>query len=174
MRINHNCVSHGCPCGFYGDVARKCSCPPNVVASYLNRISGPLLDRIDIHIEVPRLRQDELTAPPTGESSAAIRARVEKARTVQQGRFAGEAATGVYCNARMTARQLQTHCAITPDARALLGAAIEQMNLSARAYDRILKVSRTVADLAGDEAIGIAHVAEAIQYRALDRKFWAG
>lgn len=151
---------------------RKCSCPSNVVSNYLGRISGPLLDRIDIHIEVPRLRQDELTAPPTGETSTAIRGRVEKARAIQRKRFAG--ATGVHSNARMSARQLQTHCAITPDARALLGAAIEQMNLSARAYDRILKVSRTIADLAGEETIGIPHVAEAIQYRALDRKFWAG
>ena len=171
-----------CPCGYYGDSGRACTCPQNAVANYLNRISGPLLDRIDIHIEVPRLRQDELTAPPSGEKSKAIRERVERARAVQRKRFAaenrpdlrGEGAANVFSNARMSSRQLQTHCTIAPEAKTLLGAAIEQMNLSARAYDRILKVSRTVADLAGDETIGIAHVAEAIQYRALDRKFWAG
>lgn len=163
-----------CPCGFYGDPVRACTCPKSAVGNYLNRISGPLLDRIDLHIEVPRLRQDELTAPPTGENSQAIRGRVEKARAIQRKRFEKAGSAGIYCNARMSAKQLQTYCTVDPAARALLSAAIEQMNLSARAYDRILKVSRTIADLAGEETIGIAHIAEAVQYRALDRKFWGG
>ncbi|GAB4461644.1 MAG: YifB family Mg chelatase-like AAA ATPase [Armatimonadaceae bacterium] len=163
-----------CPCGFFGDPVRSCTCSQNMVSNYLNRISGPLLDRIDIHIEVPRLRQDELTAPPSGEKSATIRGRVEQARKVQWDRFAAQGTTSVFCNARMTARHLQSLCPIAPEAKQLLGTAIEQMNLSARAYDRILKVSRTIADLAGAETIGVAHIAEAVQYRALDRKFWAG
>jgi magnesium chelatase family protein len=168
------CALNPCPCGFFGDPVRQCTCSQGTVSGYLNRISGPLLDRIDIHIEVPRLRQDELTSPPSGEKSSAIRARVEKARQVQWERFKGGNTTPVFCNARMTAKQLQTLCPIAPEAKQLLGAAIEQMNLSARAYDRILKVSRTIADLAGEETIGVAHIAEAVQYRALDRKFWAG
>jgi magnesium chelatase family protein len=158
-----------CPCGFYGDTLRPCTCPQSAVAKYLQKISGPLLDRIDIHIEVPRLGHDELTAPPAGEGSAAIRERVERARGLQAGRLAG---TGLFCNAHMRSRQIQRMCPIEGDARALLRAAITQMSLSARAYDRILKLSRTIADLAGEESIGVAHVAEAVQYRALDRKLW--
>ena len=168
--------SRGCPCGFYGDPIKACTCGQNAVHSYLAKISGPLLDRIDIHIEVPRLRQDELTSPPAGEKSAAIRARVEKARAVQRARFASEkdvaAPTLTHCNAHMNARQIRHFCDVSGDALALLRAAIDQMNLSARAYDRILKLSRTIADLAGEDQIGIAHIAEAVQYRALDRKFW--
>ena len=158
-----------CPCGFFGDTLKPCSCAQSAVQKYLQRISGPLLDRIDIHIEVPRLKHDELTAPPAGESSDAIRARVEKARAIQTERFIG---TDLFCNAHMGARQIHKYCAISEDARSLLRAAITQMSLSARAYDRILKLSRTIADLAADETIGIAHVAEAVQYRALDRKLW--
>ncbi len=158
-----------CPCGYFGDTLRPCACPQAALAKYLRKISGPLLDRIDIHIEVPRLRHEELTAPPAGEGSAAIRARVEGARRRQARRLAG---TGLFCNAHMGARQIHQFCAIREDAGALLRAAITQMSLSARAYDRILKLSRTIADLAGEEAIGVAHVAEAVQYRALDRKLW--
>jgi magnesium chelatase family protein len=164
-----------CPCGFFGDTVKACTCSQNAVTSYLSKISGPLLDRIDIHIEVPRLKHEELIAPPAGESSAAIRARVEQARAVQRERFASEkdsALAVTHCNAHMSARQIQHHCAVSGDALALLRAAIDQMNLSARAYDRILKLSRTIADLAGEESIGIAHIAEAVQYRALDRKLW--
>lgn len=158
-----------CPCGYFGDTLRACTCQPPVVAKYLQKISGPLLDRIDIHIEVPRLKHDELTAPPAGETSAAIRARVEKARQIQGRRLKD---TGLYCNAHLGAKQLHRFCAINEDARSLLRAAITQMSLSARAYDRILKLARTIADLAGDETIGVAHVAEAVQYRTLDRKLW--
>jgi magnesium chelatase family protein len=160
-----------CPCGFFGDPVKACNCPKATVEKYLLKISGPLLDRLDIHVEVPRLRQDELTTPPSGESSAAIRQRVEKARVRQRERFAGTKAHG---NAHMNARQIREFCQVSRDGMTLLRAAIDQMNLSARAYDRILKVSRTIADLAGEESIGIAHIAEAVQYRALDRKFWGG
>ena len=180
-----------CPCGFFGDTMKACTCPPQAVTKYLQRISGPLLDRIDIHIEVPRLKHNELIAPPAGEPSAAIRARVEKARDKQLARFGGNrvaldpgvagdkatastgvAGTGIYCNAHMGARQIEQYCPVDGDARALLVAAVDQMNLSARAYHRILKLARTIADLAGDDQIGVAHIAEAVQYRALDRKLW--
>jgi magnesium chelatase family protein len=158
-----------CPCGFYGDSLKPCTCSQGAVNKYLQRISGPLLDRIDIHIEVPRLKHDELTTPPAGEGSNVIRARVETARQAQASRLAG---TGLFCNAHMGAKQIQRFCDVQGDAKSLLKAAITQMSLSARAYDRILKLARTIADLAGEETIGIAHVAEAVQYRALDRKFW--
>ena len=164
-----------CPCGFYGDSMRPCVCKPEAVQKYLQKISGPLLDRIDIHIEVPRLRYDELTAPPVGERSAAIRERVLRARGIQGARFKdADTERKMHCNAHMGSRHIQAHCRVTPDAKSLLCAAITQMSLSARAYDRILKLSRTIADLAGESEIGIAHVAEAVQYRALDRKFWGG
>lgn len=159
-----------CPCGFHGDPVKPCTCAPAAVQKYLQKISGPLLDRIDLHVEVPRLRPDELTTPPAGEKSAAIRQRVEKARAIQRARFAGQ---GVFCNAQMTPRLLRECAPVDGEALTLLRAAIDTMNLSARAYDRILKVSRTIADLAAEPKIGIAHVAEAVQYRALDRKFWA-
>ena len=177
-----------CPCGFFGDPVKLCSCSQAQVHKYLQKISGPLLDRIDLHIEVPRLKHDELTAPPAGEHSTNIRDRVIEARERQADRFAKMAATDaaegatsgfspteaprVFCNAQMTARQIQQHCRVEGDAKALLAAAITQMNLSARAYDRILKVARTIADLAGEEKIGIAQIAEAVQYRSLDRKLW--
>jgi magnesium chelatase family protein len=177
-----------CPCGFFGDSVKSCSCTQGQVHKYLQKISGPLLDRIDMHIEVPRLKHDELTAPPAGEHSDAVRERVIRARDRQAKRFAAEAVaapeapTGrlapdateprAYCNAHLSAKQIQRHCKLEGDAKMLLAAAITQMNLSARAYDRILKVARTIADLAGVETIGIAQIAEAVQYRALDRKFW--
>jgi len=159
-----------CPCGYYGDTVKTCSCSPPMIAKYLQRISGPLLDRIDIHIEVPRLRQDEMIhGGGTGESSVSIRSRVLAARAVQKARFEG---TLLHCNAHMGAKQIKHFCAVTDDVKDLLRAAISQLGLSARAYDRILKLSRTVADLDGQGDIQLAHVAEAIQYRALDRKLW--
>ena len=136
----------------------------------MQRISGPLLDRIDIHIEVPRLKQEEMTGPTeSGEPSACIRARVQDARLRQASRFAG---TSLHCNAHMQARQLKAFCPQSSDVKDLLRAAISQLSLSARAYDRILKLSRTIADLDDKEKIELAHVAEALQYRALDRKLW--
>jgi magnesium chelatase family protein len=159
-----------CPCGFYGDSVRNCTCTSAQIKQYLQRISGPLLDRIDIHMEVPRLKQDELTRTgPQGEPSKAIRERVVTARKRQAERFKG---TSLHCNAHMQARQIHKWCAVSDDIKDLLRAAIQQLSLSARAYDRILKLSRTIADLDGKENIELAHVAEAIQYRALDRKLW--
>jgi len=160
-----------CPCGFYQDPTRQCTCSPHLIQRYLQRISGPLLDRIDIHIEVPRLKLDEFTSRgPSGESSADIRRRVEAARGRQSERFRK---IGMYCNAQMQSRHIRKFCELGDDGRELLKAAIQQLGLSARAYDRILKLSRTIADLDASEDIRVAHVAEAIQYRSLDRKFWA-
>jgi magnesium chelatase family protein len=155
-----------CPCGYHGDTIRPCTCSEVQIKRYLARISGPLLDRIDIHIEVPRLKQDELMAPGKGEPSKAVRERVLLAREVQGRRFEGST---VFVNAAMNSRQTRTFCKIQPAAEELLKTAITRLGLSARAYDRILKLSRTIADLAGEEGIGVGHVAEAIQYRTLDR-----
>lgn len=159
-----------CPCGYFGDTVKTCSCSQSQIQKYLQRISGPLLDRIDIHIEVPRLRQDEMIhGGGAGEPSEAIRDRVVGARERQSHRFDG---TDLHCNAHMGARQIKQFCAVGDDVKDLLRAAISQLGLSARAYDRILKLARTVADLDGQAEIGLAHVAESIQYRALDRKLW--
>jgi magnesium chelatase family protein len=172
---------HGCPCGHFGDVAHACSCSSGQIARYLARISGPLLDRIDIQIEVPRLPHEELLSLAAGESSAPIRERVCAARSLQQARFAAaaskrgsapKAGAGVYANAAMGPRQIRQHCRVGEEGKELLRAAIQQLGLSARAHDRILRLSRTVADLAGREEIAVEHVAEAIQYRTLDRKLW--
>jgi magnesium chelatase family protein len=160
-----------CPCGFFSDPPRPCTCSPGLIHKYLQRISGPLLDRIDIHIEVPRLKDQELVNQPTGEQSTAIRARVERAREVQRRRFSGDGARA-YCNAHMGAKQIRKFCSPQDDVKDLLRAAINQLNLSARAYDRILKLARTIADLEGVDDIVLAHVAEAVQYRSLDRKLW--
>ncbi|HEY3298840.1 MAG TPA: YifB family Mg chelatase-like AAA ATPase [Armatimonadota bacterium] len=160
-----------CPCGFFNDPTRPCTCNPGIVNKYLQRISGPLLDRIDIHVEVPRLKDQELVNQPTGESSADIRGRVERAREAQRQRF-GADGNGTHCNAHMTAKQIRKHCAPKDDVKDLLKTAINQLNLSARAYDRILKLARTIADLEGVEGITLEHVAEAVQYRSLDRKLW--
>jgi len=159
-----------CPCGFYGDTVKACTCSQQMITKYLQRISGPLLDRIDIHIEVPRLPQDEmLHAGTSGETSTQIRERVVKSRDRQKNRFTG---TNLQCNAHMGRKQINAFCHIESDVKDLLKSAITQLGLSARAYDRILKLARTVADLEGEDNIGMAHVAEAIQYRALDRKLW--
>ena len=159
-----------CPCGYFGDTVKVCSCSPPMIQKYLQRISGPLLDRIDIHIEVPRLRQEEMIhGGGTGEPSAAIQQRVVASRQRQTARFDG---TPLHCNAHMGARQIKQFCRVGDDVKDLLRAAISQLGLSARAYDRILKLARTVADLDDQADIALAHVAEAIQYRALDRKLW--
>jgi magnesium chelatase family protein len=158
-----------CPCGFFNDHLRNCTCTPQMIARYLQRISGPLIDRIDIHVEVPRLKHDELLRKTPGEPSADIRARVRQAREMQYVRFSG---SKVFCNAQMTSKHMKLWCKLSEDAEMMLKQAIEHLRLSARAYDRILKVSRTIADLAGVEQIGIEHLAEGVQYRSLDRKYW--
>ncbi len=158
-----------CPCGYYGHPSRRCTCSPQAVSRYLGKVSGPLLDRIDLHIEVPPVEYDQLANKKKAESSEAIRQRVNQARAVQQERFAG---TGIICNARIPTSRLKEYCAITDAANQLLKGAFERMGLSARAYDRLLKVARTIADLDGSETIDTPHIAEAIQYRSLDRKYW--
>jgi len=158
-----------CPCGYYMDATRSCSCGPSRIRSYLQRISGPLLDRVDIHIEVPRLAKQELLASANGETSRSIRDRVRRAREIQGRRFAG---THVVCNAHMRPRDLKKHCPLEGDVRDFLSGAIDQLGLSARAFDRVVKLSRTIADLEGADRIGTMHVSEAIQYRSLDRKLW--
>jgi magnesium chelatase family protein len=155
-----------CPCGYFGDTVRQCTCSEVQVRRYLAKISGPLLDRIDIHIEVPRVKQEELLEPGKGEPSRTVRGRVLEAREIQQGRFEG---SSVFVNAAMNSRQVRTFCRLDPNGETLLKTAISRLGLSARAYDRILKLSRTIADLAGAGSIGTEHVAEAIQYRTLDR-----
>ena len=159
-----------CPCGYFGDLKRECRCSGMQVQRYRQRVSGPLLDRIDIHVEVPAVPFKELTGTTAGETSAEICQRVLAARAIQQERFAGAKTTR--CNARMTSRQLRQFCALDEDCRELLRAAMSELNLSARAHDRILKVSRTIADLAAAPAITAEHLSEAIQYRTLDRNLW--
>jgi magnesium chelatase family protein len=155
-----------CPCGFYTDTQHECTCVPLMIQRYRSRISGPLLDRIDIHVEVPAVKYRELTARTPGETSASIRERVNRARGVQLERFAG---TRVFCNAQMGARELHGHCQVEAAGERLLELAINRLGLSARAYTRILKVARTAADLDGGGPIEARHVSEAIQYRSLDR-----
>lgn len=161
-----------CPCGFYNHPEKQCTCPPGAVQKYLNKISGPLLDRIDLHVEVTPVPFSELSALKPQENSEAIRERVIKARERQAERY--KETPGTYCNAQMSAKQLRDICVIDTIGQRLLKTAMERLNLSARAYDRILKVSRTIADLAGTENIRPEHLAEAIQYRSLDREGWAG
>jgi len=162
-------ATHPCPCGYYGDPRRECRCGTNAVQKYRQRISGPLLDRIDLHIEVPAVRYEELVGKAPGEPSEAIRGRVEGARRVQQERFEK---TKARCNARMSSRQMKEHCQLDEPSQELLRMAISELNFSARAYDRILKVARTVADLAGRDQIEAEDESEAIQYRTLDRNLW--
>lgn len=161
-----------CPCGYYNHPEKECVCGPGIVQRYLSKISGPLLDRIDLHVEVVPIGFDEMTANRKSETSEEIRKRVIAARDIQTERFKGN--PEVYCNAMMPSNMVKNLCKINDAGRALLKTAMERLGLSARAYDRILKVSRTIADLAGVEEIKIEHLAEAIQYRSLDREGWAG
>ncbi len=161
-----------CPCGFHNHPEKECVCGPGVVLKYLNKISGPLLDRIDIHVEVTPVPFSELSKERISEKSEDVRARVVRARKIQELRFAES--ENIYCNSQMTAKQLRTICKISPECNQLLKTAVERIGLSARAYDRILKVARTIADLAGSNDIQAEHLAEAIQYRNLDREGWAG
>jgi magnesium chelatase family protein len=157
-----------CPCGFYGDPRRPCTCTPSQINTYRARISGPLLDRLDLQVQVPAVPFRELDAPSEGGGSRELRERVLAARERQARRFAR---TRIFCNAYMTPRLLKEHCTLGDDSRRLLERAMERLALSARAYTRILKIARTIADVEGETAIAPAHIAEAIQYRSLDRRF---
>jgi magnesium chelatase family protein len=161
-----------CPCGYYNHPEKNCVCPPGSVGKYLNRISGPLLDRIDIHIEVTPVPFNELSNKAVSESSNEVRARVIKARLIQSQRF--EKTENVYCNAQIRSNDLQKFCSLNEASREVLRIAMDKLGLSARAYDRILKVARTIADLESSENIMVSHIAEAIQFRSLDRANWAG
>ena len=161
-----------CPCGYYNHPEKECMCSPGIVQKYLNRISGPLLDRIDIHLEVVPVPFDKLSDKRQAESSTEIRDRVADARKVQEDRFEDQKST--HCNAQMNSKMLKKHCELDDAGRQLIKTAMEKLGLSARAYDRILKVSRTIADLEKSDKIMATHLAEAIQYRSLDREGWAG
>jgi magnesium chelatase family protein len=161
-----------CPCGYFNDKSRQCMCTPPIIQRYVAKISGPLLDRIDIHIEVPAVQYRELRGGAAAEGSAQIRKRVMTARERQQRRFQKHGET-IYANTQMTTRQIRSYCELGADAEHLLERAMQQQGLTARAHDRILKVARTIADLEGTENLTVAHLAEAIQYRTLDRSYWA-
>jgi magnesium chelatase family protein len=161
-----------CPCGYYTDPRHECTCRPDQIQKYMSKISGPLMDRIDIQIEVPALTYEELAQKQPGEESASMRKKVVAAHERQMQRFNHE--KKIFCNAHMESRHLRKYCELDASSQNLLKTAIEKLGLSARAYDRILKVSRTIADIDEKECIGSSHVAEAIQYRSLDRKLWMG
>ena len=158
-----------CPCGNYGHPTKECTCTQNSVHKYLNRISGPMLDRIDIHVEVPPVEYAALSSKAEEETSAQIKERVNKARKIQLERYKG---TGITCNARLTPALLNKYCVMSQEASNYLKLSFERLGLSARAYDRILKVARTVADLAGSEIIEKEHIFSSIAFRSLDRKYW--
>jgi magnesium chelatase family protein len=159
-----------CPCGHYGNVKRECRCSPAQVQKYRGRISGPLLDRVDIHVDVPAIEIQDLSGTTESESSEVMRNRVARARLIQRKRLRGE--NGVRCNARLPNRLIRKHCQLDSAGLDLIKQAASSLNLSARAYDRILKVARTIADLAGSDRINVDHLSEAVQYRALDRNLW--
>ncbi|MEE1218790.1 MAG: YifB family Mg chelatase-like AAA ATPase [Ruminococcus sp.] len=158
-----------CPCGYYGDSTHKCTCNDNKISRYLSKISGPLLDRFDIHVEVPPVKFDELRDTEQTESSAEIKKRVDAAREIQRERFKG---SSTFCNARINAEQFEKFCIIDDKAEKTLKKAFDSMGLTARAYNRVLKVARTIADLEQSEIIKCDHILEAVQYRSLDRKYW--
>ncbi len=158
-----------CPCGYYGHPTKACTCSQNAVHKYLNKISGPLLDRLDLHIEVPPVDYKALSDKAQGETSAAIRERVNRARKLQTERYRG---TGISCNAQLTPALLRKHCVMTDEASTYLNRSFDAMGMSARAYDRILKVARTIADLGGVEIIQKEHIGMALRFRSLDRKYW--
>ena len=166
------CAMNPCLCGNYTDPSKECTCTPIQIQKYMAKISGPLLDRIDLHIDVPAVKYKELASKESGESSASIRQRVISAREIQMKRFVER--EGMYCNADMQSKDISTHCKLDSPSEELLKMAITQLGLSARAYDRILKVGRTIADLARSNDIQPEHLSEAIQYRSLDRNLWEG
>ena len=158
-----------CPCGYYGVVDKECTCTPQAIAKYIGKISGPLLDRIDIQIEVSSIPYEKLQQEKTSQNSEKIKNRVNRARILQRERYAKEK---IYSNSSLTPKLIQKYCKLDQESKNLLEKAFEKMNLSARAYSRILKVARTIADLEGKEQIQKYHIAEAIQYRSLDKKYW--
>jgi len=162
------CAMNPCPCGYYTDPRRTCRCHPNKVANYIGKISGPLLDRIDIHIELPAIKYKELADTKDAEASIVIKERVEKSRTIQRSRFKAD---GIFYNAQMNTKLVKKYCVLDMEAKNLLRLAMTELGLSARAYDKILKVSRTIADLANSEIISVGHISEAVQYRSLDRQW---
>ena len=158
-----------CPCGNFGSKTRQCRCTAAEIRRYVSRLSGPLLDRIDLQVEVDGISYEELRFSPPSEDSATIKARVEKARAVQRERYKG---SGVHTNAQMTNAQMKIYCALSPECERILEAAFKKLNMTARASGRVLKVARTIADLEGSEDIKVSYITEAVQYRSLDRKYW--
>ena len=167
--FNLICSMNPCPCGYYGSKTVECRCSPAQIHKYLSRLSGPLMDRIDLHVEVDNVKYEELTDNIEAETSAEIKKRVDKARHIQLERFAG---TKTICNAKMTSQQVKKYCKLDKQSEEVLKQAFEKLNLTARAYTRILKLSRTIADLEGEQNITFDHISEALQYRALDNKYW--
>ncbi len=159
-----------CKCGYYGDSTRECTCSPSQIQNYLGKVSGPMLDRFDLHIEVASVKYDELSSKSKGESSEDIRKRVDKARNIQLERYKD---TGIYCNSQLNSTLMEKYCKLTDEGSMLLSGAFDALGLSARAHSRILKVARTIADIEGSENIKTTHLAEAISYRSLDKKFWS-
>ena len=162
-------ATHPCQCGYYGDTLHDCTCTPPLIQRYLARVSGPLLDRIDLHIQVPSVKYKELAQDEKSEESAVIRERILAARRIQSKRLEG---FGIFCNAQMTPRTLRRFCKLDSESEKQMENAITRVGLSARAYDRILRVSRTMADLENSDKIHARHVSEAITYRTLDRTYW--
>jgi len=158
-----------CPCGYWGHPTKPCTCRPDAIKRYLGRISGPLLDRLDLHVEVPPVPYEDLTSPANEETSESVRLRIETARAMQLDRFEG---TGVTANAFLPRSMLDKYCPVTDEGKRLLSLAFDRLGLSARGYDRILRVARTIADLDGCDVINESHLSEAVQYRTLDRKYW--
>lgn len=163
------CAMNPCPCGYFGHPKKECTCPDGAAKRYLSRVSGPLLDRLDIHIEVPPVDFDKLSSKLPSESSAAIRERVNAARKIQQKRLEG---SGVSCNAKMDSALTRAYCSPTPAAMVLLERVFEKLDLSARAYDKVLRIARTIADLEGVAEVDTRHISQAVQFRSLDRKIW--
>ena len=158
-----------CPCGNFGSKTKECRCTPAQIERYRNRISSPLLDRLDIHIEMTEVNFSDLTSKAAGESSASVRERVTRARKLQKARYEAD---GILFNSQLNTPLMRKYCRMEPDAEELLHTAYERLKLSARAYTRVIKVARTIADIAGEETISKSHVLEAVQYRGLDEKYW--